>query len=233
MCPSAIPNPALGLKMYPSHFRATIQLRLGLPVLTSRHRCDCQTTPDIFGTHSLCCTKGPERTARHNSIRNVIHQTCIAAGLSASLEPPHLLSNSEHRPGDIFIRDWSCGKSIAMDVTVSCTLQQSNLDKAAAHDRFHAQDADTRKRRLLAKVYDGSGFIFQPMSFESTGGMTSATEETLKTIATFWGARQGIERHTAIPWLFQKVSMALQRGNADMIARHLSLPFHQIYRWIE
>ena len=41
------------------------------------------------------------------------------------LEPSSLLSDSEQRPGDIILPNWSCGQSLAVDLTLVSTFQTS------------------------------------------------------------------------------------------------------------
>ena len=168
----------MGTHLYSAQFRAALHVRLGMRALVNPGKCDCNTQIDILGTHCLGCKEGGQRTYRHDAVRNAIFQVCQAAGLSASLEVPHLLAGCSKRPADIFLRDYSHGKNLALDVTVSNTMQNTNLSKACVETGFHAMDAADRKRQAFHKVAPNSTFILLPLSFETLGGMTQETQRT-------------------------------------------------------
>ena len=70
--------------------------------------------------------------ARHNAVRDFLYTLAKLAGLSPKLEPSRLLTESSHRPGDIYIPNWSTVQPLAVDVTVASTTMQSSLLSAAA-----------------------------------------------------------------------------------------------------
>jgi len=183
----------------------------------------------VRGHLCLGCKEGGQRTYRHDAVRNAIFQVSQASGLSASLEVPPLLAGCSKRPADIFLRDFSHGKNLALDVTVSNTMQNTNLSKACVETGFHATDAADRKRQAFHKVAPNSTFILLPLSFETLGGMTQETEDFLTRLAGFWAARQCMSNAEAVGKLFQRVSVALQRGNSEMIIKHLPIPPSRLY----
>ena len=79
----------------------------------------------------MCCAHQGERISRHNSLRDVIHNTAAAAALNPVKEGQHLLQGNNRRPADIYIRGWSAGRDAALDVTVINPLQEATVQGAA------------------------------------------------------------------------------------------------------
>ena len=86
---------------------------------------------DILGDHALVCGFGGERIARHNFLRDALHETAVAAGLAPTKEGRALIPGTNLRPADIFIPHWAGGRDAALDVTVTHPL----LDRTRAGTR--------------------------------------------------------------------------------------------------
>ena len=96
------PNANLGLKMKPHEFVVGVGYWLGL----------CGQT----GFRALLNT-GRDQIARHDAIRDVLYETAKTCGLSPGREVA--VDGSNFRPGDLYIPNWSEGRSLAADVRVS------------------------------------------------------------------------------------------------------------------
>ena len=84
--------PALGLHLRGSEFVVAARFRLGMPIYNKEGRCPaCGADSDIMGDHGLVCGTGGERIARHNALRDAIHDTAAAAGLAPQKEGRALL----------------------------------------------------------------------------------------------------------------------------------------------
>ena len=173
---------------------------------------------DVYGDHALVCGCKGDRIRRHNAERNVIHNMCTA-GLSPVLEPKHILRNGgKKKPADIFVSDWSEGKGACFDVAVTCPLQIKYINHAAKTQLYAAEDyAENVKIPKYSEACAAQNLLCIPLVFESFGGMTKNTEETLLRTARFYCHRLSIENSIGITQLFQRISIVLHRHNARMI----------------
>ena len=79
-CP---PLPALGLHLRGPEFVVATKFRLGMPVYdTAGSYPACGRHSDVLGDHGMGCGTGGERIARHNALRDALHDTAAAAGLA-------------------------------------------------------------------------------------------------------------------------------------------------------
>ena len=78
---------------------------------------------DALGDHGMVCGTGGERIARHNTLRDALHDTAAAAGLAPTKEGRALLPGNDRRPADVFLLGWAGVRDAAIDVTVVHPLQ--------------------------------------------------------------------------------------------------------------
>jgi hypothetical protein len=109
---------------------------------------------------------------------------------------------------------WKNGRCLIWDVTCPDTLAASYLDKAVTGPGVVATDAETRKRHKYSTV-DDSTYIFQPIAIETLGAFGNSAMEffndlghRMKTVCQDTRARM---------FLMQRLSVAMQRGNAACI----------------
>jgi len=99
---------------------------------------------------------------------------------------------------------------------VVSTLAQCYVDRAATGVGAVAEMADERK---LAKYSNlASNFTFQPIAVENPGSFSLSTLEFLSDLGHKLSSFSGEER--ASSFLFQRVSVSLQRFNSCSTARH-------------
>ena len=226
---SSSPSSKIGNGLMPDEWYVIVARHLGLKIFEEEFPCPapgCDKMMDVFADHAMvCCCKG-DRTRRHNAERNVIHSDMRTAGLSPVLEPPHILRNGgKKKPADIFVSDWSEGKGACFDVAVTCPLQIKYINHAAKTQLYAAEDyAENVKIPKYSEACRAQNLLCIPLVFESFGGMTKNTEETLLRTARFYCHRLSIENSIGIPQLFQRVSIVLHRHNARMIlSRRLNI----------
>ena len=98
-CP---PLPALGLHLRGLEFVIAARFRLGMPIYDKSGSCPaCGEESDAMGDHGMVCGTGGERIARHNALRDAIHDTAAAAGLAPQKEGRALLPGTKRRPADM------------------------------------------------------------------------------------------------------------------------------------
>ena len=82
---------------------------------------------DIFGDGSKFCENSDERMS-HFAMKDLSPHTCRFPSAATRLQPSTLVNDLQSRSEDIVLPLWSCGKSVAIDVTIvsSFNLQLSS-----------------------------------------------------------------------------------------------------------
>ena len=130
----------------------------------------CGRYSDVLGDHGMVCGTGGERIARHNALRDALHDTAAAAGLAPQKEGRALLPGNDRRPADILLPGWAGGRDAALDVTVVHPLQDATRARAAAEPGYALSYAYNNKMRVTADLCDQQGIAFIPVVAESMGG---------------------------------------------------------------
>ena len=87
-----------------SEFILAARYCLGLPVFQQEGECPmprCRSNNDQYWDHAIFCAIGSERIARHNHLRNAIHEAAAQAALAPQKEPPGFIPGSDERPAEI------------------------------------------------------------------------------------------------------------------------------------
>ena len=203
---SAFPCRALGLWMPSREFIVSAKLSLG-----------------VIGDQD---TKALRRTGlgmygRHNAIRDVIFE----AGKAAQLRPRKetAVDASSQRPADVFFPDWSRGRPLAVDVTVSHFSQistQLNADLAGSSSERAALAKVAAKERLYGDHCAAQGVDFLAAAVCSYGGWLPDGVEFIRRLAACLAETSGQDRSMVTANLWQRLSIALWRGNASMVLQH-------------
>jgi hypothetical protein len=223
---NALPCPALGTLMDNETVRIAAGLRLGAE-LCHPHTCRCGAQVDQFGTHGLSCQKNAGRIPRHSAINNIIKQTCASFHVPSILEPAGLFRDDNKAPDGLTQIPWSRGKCLLWDATCKDTLAQSYLPNTSRTAGAAAALAENQKRAKYREVLNQ--YTFCPFAVETLGPFG---EEALS-LTRDLGRRQfeatGERRSTA--FLFQRISIAIQRGNAASVLATIppSSKIHEIY----
>ena len=209
-CP---PMPALGLHLRGVEFVAAVKFRLGLPIFNSAGPCPaCDQPSDILGDHALVCGFGGERIARHNFLRDALHETAVAAGLAPTKEGRALIPGTNLRPADIFIPHWAGGRDAALDVTVTHPLQDRTRAGAATTPGHAMNIAYDRKVAGAGEQCRQQGIAFIPVVAESLGGWHPVAVEQIRKLGSALARHTGQEESEAISHLTTRCSILLQRG---------------------
>ena len=170
-----------------------------------------------MGDHALVCGFGGERIARHNLLRDALHQTAAAAGLAPTKEGRALIPGNNMRPADVFIPHWSGGRDAALDVTVTHPLQDRTRAGAAVTPGYAMNAAYDRKVAGAGEQCRQQGIAFIPIVAESLGGWHPIAWQWSKLKS--WGALlRGILARKRV-----KQSPTLSPG-APFSSRGVSLP---------
>ena len=208
----AIPIPALGLKLDPMSHKISCSLRLGSP-LCHQYTCVCGVVVEPLGRHGLSCRFQIGRFSRHDEINSLLKWALVQAKIPAINEPSNLSRKDGKRPDGLTLTTWKNGKNLIWDVTVADTVCQSYINqssKIAGAAADYREELKTQKYSELAEKY-----WFAPVAIESMGSWGAIGHKLVKEIGKKVMEATGETRSTE--FLFQAISIALQRGNASCV----------------
>ena len=221
---NVVPSQALGLHLHDRKFRLCLDYWLGIRIINMESRCSVcasEGLADPFGDHHVGCGGNGDRIHRHDSIRDVLFSASQSAALAPRKEVPSLIPGSSSRPADIYLPNRDKGRPVALDVTVISTLQSLTLS-GAAHTQGHAlQIGEKRKMAAHKESCHAVGVSFTPMVIESLGGWSEIASHNISRIGRLMGQRSGSPPSESTRHLFQRLSITLWRGNANMWLKRL------------
>ena len=178
----------------------------------------CNRVQDELGDHALHCRDDHGmKGGRHDRIRDKIFTEAQHASLNPTKEMPGLVPNSQSRPADFYIANYIDGRKIAFDISVVSPVQDAILHRAADAAGAAIEMRKATKRRAHLDHCRAQGIFFQPLVVETFGGWDKDAAKFLKEMARQDARRWGKEGHLEIKHFFQRLSVALQRGNAALL----------------
>ena len=216
---NAIPSASLGLNLDDSALRVAVGLRLGAP-LGLAHQCPCGTSVDRFGQHGLACRRSAGRHLQHNLMNDVILRALQSAGVPSIREPPGLSRSDSKRPDGVTLVPWSRGRCLLWDATCPDTLAPSHLQRSSAGAGAAAAVAEANKSAKYASLAVAHEFV--PVVIETLGTWGTAGLAFVNEVGRRIFSVSGDPR--AASFLRQRLSMAVQRGNAASVLGTLALP---------
>ena len=215
---TSVPSPSLGLLLKSQEFVAALRYRLGHPIYSRDGPCPaCGQASDRLGDHSLNCAWHGERIARHNWLRDELFNAAVAASLGPTREGRALLPGEGSKPADVFIPHWQGGKDVALDVTVVNPLQDALVQGAATTPGHALTIAHSRKMDKSWEPCSLQGITFIPVAVESLGGWHKSAVAEVKKLGCAKARHLGEEESVEVQRLFQKLSVALMRGNCALL----------------
>ena len=217
---SAIPVPSLGTNLSPDEIRIAIALRTGSKICEN-HTCKCGKNADEFGFHLLSCKFNEGRHPRHAAINDIICRSLKAAGVPSILEPVGIDRGDRKRPDGITLFPFSQGKALCWDATCVNTYAEYAVNNTAVDAGHAASKAESNKRAKYPELV--RRYRFEPVAIETSGVFGPSSKNIIYEIGKRITEKSGDKRETL--WLKQRLSIAVQRGNALSIissARHLT-----------
>ena len=206
-------------KMYKT--RKAAGLRLGAPLhehVCAVHTCRCGSTVDTRGTHGLSCKFSAGRQSRHAHVNDLLQRTCVNVGVAASKEPSGLLPGSQLRPDGVSLIPWTAGRCAAWDFTCPDTLAESHLQYTSATAGAAAERASTLKKQKYSTLQ--ASHLFVPVAVETLEAWNDEGMQLVKEVGRRTTAITSERREAA--FLFQRLSVAVQRGNMLSVLGTLS-----------
>jgi hypothetical protein len=209
---NAAPISSVGLRLSNDVIRIAAGLRLGSN-LCAPHLCGCGQAVDARGSHGLSCTRSAGRSLRHLLVNDIIHRELIRADVAAIKEPTGLIAGSGLRPDGATLIPWSRGKCMAWDATIVDTVAASHLTSTrnqAGAAAVHAANLKHQKYESLAASH-----LIVPVAVETFGAWAMESLDFLRELGRRASQATGDQRETT--FLLQRISVAIQRGNAASI----------------
>ncbi|KAH0812360.1 hypothetical protein GEV33_010431 [Tenebrio molitor] len=137
-----------------------------------------------------------------------------ARRLATVLEPNGLSRDDGKRPDGMTLIPWNKGQPLVWDVTVVDTLADSYVLKTSEVSGFAAEMACKRKHNKYRSIIS-SNYIFKGLAFETLGPWCKETIDFINVIGDRLIAESGDSKSKK--FLFERISLAIQRGNAASI----------------
>jgi hypothetical protein len=208
----ALPSPQLGTLLSNESFRIASALRLGGDICQP-HICPCGSAVAGSGHHGLSCKRSAGRLSRHAAVNDLIQRALRSAEIPSIKEPTGCSRTDGKKPDGLTLIPWKHGKALIWDFTSSCTFAPSYVRGCASSPGHAALLAEARKHGVYQDLE--SRFLFVPVAVETSGVWGREGLELMKTIGQRISAVTGERR--ASGYLLQRISIAIQRGNAACI----------------
>jgi hypothetical protein len=227
---NGVPCSSLGTKLTSEEFRSRICRRLGAEI-NDQFACPlCYQTMDKFGSHAEECMCGGDAVNRHNDINHTIYKQAIKAGTRPELEKSKVLGGAinerdlgRRRPADTLLQNGvgvSTGKTrgftrVALDVGFVNPQGQSHMRDASGSVLGAAKQYTQQKRdrnstdRLCAEA----GIEYQPVVFETFGGVAQEARDTLRSLNRVVAANTNTPISEVANGFWQRVSVDIQKAN--------------------
>ncbi|XP_048000558.1 uncharacterized protein LOC125237492 [Leguminivora glycinivorella] len=208
----AYPSPPSGTYLEPDTLRLAVSLRLGVKVCTP-HRCPCGTTVDELGHHGLSCQLSAGRLSRHSALNDIIRRSLATVNAPAILEPNGVSRDDGKRPDGMTLVPWKMGRVLVWDATCVDTLAPSHLPRTSNRAGAAAEAAEIKKMTKYRGL--GHQYHFRAVGVETLGPWGPSAREVFKELSAKLKETTGDQR--AGSFLSQRISIAIQRGNAASI----------------
>ena len=209
----------------------TIRVAIGLHLGSSfcrPHVCaHCGVEVDSLATHGLSCRWSEGRHHRHAALNAILHRALTSACVPSRLEPSGLYRSDGKRPDGITVVPWKNGKLLVWDATCPDTFAPSYISSATSEAGAVAALAEERKKNIYAHLDPSHSFT--PVAVETSGVVGPQSLAFLKDLGRRMRQVTGEER--SLSYLLQRVSVAVQRGNAASVlgTTRLAIPDTSIF----
>ena len=216
----ALPITSLGLRMDDGTIRVAAGLRLGAPLCRPHFCHHCGAEVDSLATRGLSCRWSEGRHHRHAEMNDIIHRALASAKVPSRLEPSGLCRTDGRRPDGVTVVPWRSGKLLVWDATCPDTFAPSysmHATKEAGAVAALAEERKVAKYMCLSAMH-----TMTPVAIETSGVFGPQTMDFLKDLGRRVTQTTGEERSTT--FLLQRLSVAVQRGNAASVLGTTGLP---------
>jgi len=207
-----LPSPQLGTHLSNETFRIAAALRIGGDVCTP-HTCPCGAAVTSDGHHGLSCMKSAGRLSRHGAINDVIQRALKTAEIPTIKEPSGCSRSDGKKPDGLTLIPWKSGKCLIWDFSCRDTFAPSYVKGSAARAGHVATLTEIDKHKLYEQLTQR--FVLVAVAVETAGTWGKEGLVFIKNVGQRIKEVTGERRATS--YLLQRISVALQRGNAASI----------------
>ncbi|XP_031348412.1 uncharacterized protein LOC116174613 [Photinus pyralis] len=215
-----IPSANIGTMLDSQDFETCMALRLGCKRF-QKHQCNCGKVVEENGHHGLSCLSSKGRLSRHTELNHIIQRALASIKICSILEPVGLSRDDGKRPDGVSLAPWRRGQRLIWDVTCVDTVTASYIHQTSI-TAGSASEIQAKKKHEKYSDLKSNNFFIVALAFETFGPCSSETTSFLMCIGQNLIAESGDSR--AKSFLFQRISLAIQRGNAASIRG--TLPDH-------
>ncbi|XP_047991091.1 uncharacterized protein LOC125230111 [Leguminivora glycinivorella] len=208
----ALPSRAIGTILDPSSLRIAICLRLGSRICVP-HTCVCGKDVDRLGRHGLSCSRSAGRMFRHGTINDLVRRALATVSVPAVLEPVGMTRDDGKRPDGATLVPWKLGRTLVWDATCVDTFAQSHIQGTRIQAGAAADQAQILKRRKYSSLLND--YEFAALAVETLGPWSADMKSFMGALSARLVDTTGDPRAGA--YLCQRISLAIQRGNAASV----------------
>ena len=157
------------------------------------------------------------RYSRHRQASDIIKHALVSADYPSCLEPNGLCASTAKRPGGMTLLPFIRGKPLVWDFTCSHRLAATYASVAIQED---AKVAEARKYMTYEEL--SRNYIVQSLAIETLGGVGP---DSLSFVSELGKRITGVSGSSLETSYFQRLGIAVQRGNAACILENLSSDF--------
>lgn len=213
---NAHPVSSLGTLLDNEAFRIAVGLRLGTPIC-AKHFCKCGFAVDELGLHALSCRFNSGRLSRHHEVNTLIKRALHSAEIPAILEPVGTSRDDGKRPDGMTLIPWKLGRPAVWDFTCLDTMCPSHIQNTSKFVGSAALSGETNKIQKYQNLQNN--YLFYPLAIETFGVWGKSALNFIKNIGRKMSEVNKDARSTS--FLIQKISIAVQRGNAASVLGNL------------
>ena len=151
-----------------------------------------------------------QRHIRHSQLNDIIWRAVKKTKTRASKEPIGLLRVDGKKPNDVTLTPWSRGKQLACDVTVTDTYAASHIQATLTSAIANAEKSATNKTTKYSNLT--ATHLFISIAVETRVVWCSKSTQFIEELGKQIAAITNEPLETI--YLFQRLSVTLQRGNA-------------------
>lgn len=163
-------------------------------------------------------------------IRSMFQRTLSSVHYRLNIRTSRIIAGSREtsRRRGVTATAWKNVQRLAWDVTCVETIAESYMNKIKLMAGSAAEVACTRNHKLYTKIVN-SNFIFLGLAFETLGPCCVVTKKFINTLGDLLIRETGDVRSKH--FLYQRISLAVQRGNAASVSGTLpnSTSFIEIF----
>ncbi|KAL5506359.1 hypothetical protein EMCRGX_G007981 [Ephydatia muelleri] len=186
----------------------------GIPVCTLPWQC-----LDPLGHHATTCKRGGDVVVRHNTLRDVLAETCHRAHLGIQVEAGNdpTADHSHTHPADLLLTNWTTGKTAAFDISVTSPLNTHTLMEAGVSAGSAALASEGRKHRANDAKCKELGWLCVPLIADTYGAWGNEAVEAFSQLASRLATLTCRPKSAVLRDIYGRLNLHLLRANATAI----------------